>query len=107
VRHIDQNLNRVFCHHDNPTTYEQHIANALIAKIQSIAYDILIDCHSGYTLNAHFVFQDHDDDDSKKLAQATGMDTIIHEWPTLYDGSDDIDTGRYAHTQGKTAITIE
>ncbi len=107
VRQIDRNLNRIFCHHNDPIAYEEKLANEIITILQQTSYDILVDCHSWHTSNAHFVFQDYDDPDTKYLAESTGMKTIIHGRPALYETSNDMDTWSYAHSQGKTTITIE
>lgn len=103
VRQVEQNLNRVFKHHENPSTYEQYLANKLIQYVQEC--DILVDLHSWSTQGAYFVFQDYPE--NRELAYASNIPTIISWRPELYEKTEDVDTVTYAHSLGQAWIVIE
>ena len=109
VRQVDENLNRVIKHHDNPITYEQKIANEISSLIEQ--NDILLDLHSTHCQgDVPFVFCDYPTSDNLKLIEAIDVDYVLLGWPQIYSGHADItdySTERYAHDCHKSGVTLE
>lgn len=105
ARYVDQDLNRIFCFHENPSCEEERIANALLPLVD--ACDILVDIHSTWTKSSPFVFQDYLSDSCQELAQSTQIPIILQWWPELFEDAGTSDTVQYAHAQGKIGIVAE
>ncbi len=106
VRFIDNDLNRIFEHHDDSSSYESSLANTLTKLVDEC--DVLLDIHSmRAATKAPFVFQDYNDETSQKWVQSLGIETVLTGWPEIYAGSGYMDTLTYAHQKGKSALCIE
>ena len=109
VRQIDENLNRVICYHENPTTYEQCLANEIAMLVEQ--HDILLDLHSTHCKgDVPFVFCDYPTPENLSLIEAINVDYVLLGWPQIYDGQTDISdysTERWAHECQKTGVTLE
>lgn len=109
VRQIDENLNRVMKWHDQPTTYEQKLANEIVPLIQQC--DILLDLHSSHCPgDIPFAFCDYPTQNNQKLVQALPVEYVLRGWPTIYKNNpkiQDFSTEWFAHTCGKSASTLE
>lgn len=108
VRQIDENLNRVIKYHENPVTYEQHLANELAPVIAE--NDILLDLHSTHSKgDMPFVFCDYPTPENLKMIDALGVDYVLLGWPQIYAGTEisDYSTERWAHDCQKGGITLE
>lgn len=107
-RYCDKNLNRVFTFHENPTCYEEMVANDLITHIKKADY--LVDLHSMHTNGIPFVFQDYDDEETQKFVIAQGLDYAFIGWTDLYSKNgvlQDSSTTDYAKSVNITAVTVE
>ena len=109
VRQIDENLNRVMKWHDQPTTYEQTLANDLVPYLQEC--DVLLDLHSSHCPgDIPFAFCDYPTPDNQKLVQALPVEYVLQGWPTIYRNNptiQDFSTEWLAHEYGKSASTLE
>lgn len=109
VRCIDENLNRVIKEHENPTTYEQQLANEICPLIKN--HDITLDIHSTHCKgDIPFAFCDYPSENNKKLIDVLPVDYVLEGWPQIYDNQgeiSDFSTERYAHTSHKVATTLE
>ena len=107
-RFTEENLNRVFCRHDHPKSYEQRLANELTALVDECDY--LLDLHSQSSRGQPFVFEDYEDPQTIAFARALGAAIILKGWPEMYADRPDLnagDTTGYAHAQGKITALIE
>jgi uncharacterized protein len=108
VRFVDENLNRIFMHHDSPKTHEQRVANEILPLIDEC--DFLLDLHSVHAPGAPpFAFIDNDNPEHQAFVRAIGLDYILTGWDRLYSGA-----GRnqpastdYAQSRGKIAACVE
>ena len=109
VRQIDENLNRVMKVHENPTTYEQKLANEICPLIENC--DILLDLHSTHCIGDEpFAFCDYPDDNNLKLIDGLDVGFVLKGWPQIYDAQGDIEdysTERAAKNYKKSATTLE
>ena len=109
VRSIDENLNRVIKEHENPTTYEQKLANQICPLIKN--NDVTLDIHSTHCKgDIPFAFCDYPSENNKKLIDVLPVDYVLEGWPQIYDNQgeiSDFSTERYAHTCQKVATTLE
>jgi predicted deacylase len=107
-RYTEENLNRVFCKHDHPKSYEQGLANELTALVDECDY--LLDLHSQSSKGQPFVFEDYEDPQTIAFARTLGPAIILKGWPEMYADRPDLnagDTTGYAHAQGKITALIE
>ena len=109
TRFIDENLNRVIKHHENPITYEQKIANLLIDEIKKA--DVLLDLHSTHCPNDKpFAFIDHPTKQNLEFLKSIPVDVALAGWPEIYQHQPNIEnncTEEYAFLNGTDAITLE
>jgi len=105
TRYSDENLNRVIRIHDNPTTYEQELANMIVPFIKSSDY--VLDLHSQHVDGEAFCFVGRNESSVVNFAQATGAQFIITGWNDLYRTDLDYSTEDYAGSIGKIATTVE
>ena len=109
IRQIDENLNRVIRIHDNPSSYEQHLANEIVPLIK--ACDVLLDLHSTHSKgDVPFAFCDYPTSENKALIEAINVQYVLLGWPEIYAGKtqiSDYSTERCAHDYQKTGITLE
>lgn len=105
-QYLDENLNRVFRPHERPTTYEQRLANILCPLVQQADY--VLDIHSTHAATSPYVFLDHPTDAACAWVDALGLGTAVLGWTELHQASgQDISSQEYAHSVGKTALTLE
>ena len=107
-RFTEENLNRVFCRHDHPKSYEQGLANELTTLVDDCDY--LLDLHSQSSKGRPFVFEDYEDPQTIAFARALGTSIILKGWPEMYADRPDLsagDTTGYAHAVGKITALIE
>ena len=108
ARFVDVNLNRVVCHHSNPSNNEERIANQLIKEIDDC--DIMLDLHSTHCKNDRpFAFIDYPNKKNLELLSLIPVNDALAGWPEIYENQpiSDFCTERYANWQGKTGITVE
>ena len=109
IRQIDENLNRVIRIHDNPSSYEQHLANEIVPLIKQC--DVLLDLHSTHSKgDVPFAFCDYPTSENKALIEAINVQYVLLGWPEIYAGKtqiSDYSTERCAHDYQKTGITLE
>lgn len=109
VRQIDENLNRVIRRWNNPTTYEQNLANELSAEIE--VADIILDLHSSHCPDDKpFIFNDYPDDHMAcRLSSVQNIEYVVEGWPQIYNAAPikDYSTGSWAKICGKTCLTVE
>ncbi len=112
-RYIDENLNRVFAHYEQPASYEQKIANEVITLVAD--RDVLVDFHSITSEGVPFTFRFGDVPAAEEaLIQALGLPVIMEGWIEAYAASmPGVDVGQAKHThahfrhQGKIAAGVE
>lgn len=109
-RFIDENLNRIFQPHEDPTTYEQKLANVLTKLVAS--HDAFLDLHDVPVGKQAFTFLDFETPRNVELARALGLPVWITGWPDVFKThpSKTItgqDTQAYAHQAGTPAILVE
>jgi len=105
TRFIDEDLNRIFCHHKNPRSEEQKLANELIKYIHKS--DLILDIHSTKKQSEPFVFQDYISPQFQKFALSTWIMTILQWWPNIFENLWTSDTIQYAYNQNKVWAVIE
>lgn len=109
VRQIDENLNRIIKHHENPITYEQKLANEIVPLIAQC--DALLDLHSTHCPgDVPFVFCDYPTQENMKMIDALDVQYVLLGWPQIYTGCSDISdysTERCAFECHKAGITLE
>ncbi len=109
VRQIDENLNRVMREHQNPSTYEQKLANEICLLIKDC--DILLDLHSTHCKGDEpFAFCDYPDENNLKLIEGLDVKYVLKGWPQIYDAQgeiEDFSTERAAKNYNKSATTLE
>lgn len=107
TRFVDENLNRVFCLHENPQSYESRLANAIIPLIESADY--ILDLHSFHVPGNSIVFQDYPGQERTDFASVQGVEYLILGFAEVYqDAAVQADsTETYAYKAGKIAITVE
>ena len=108
-RSIDINLNRVIRYHSAPQNNEEKIANSLIRLIDQC--DIMLDLHSTHCpKDVEFAFIDYPNAKNLELLSLVPVKTALAGWPQIYMGHPEITnfcTEEYAHSRGKTGITVE
>lgn len=104
-RYIDVNLNRVIEKHENPSNYEENLANILTGFIDDC--DILLDIHSTHSDDAPFVFLDSHYGHNVKLAKWLWVENIVVWWAQMYAGTHSPTTQFYANKNKKSWVTIE
>ena len=109
VRQIDENLNRVMREHQNPSTYEQKLANEICLLIKDC--DILLDLHSTHCKGDEpFAFCDYPDENNLKLIEGLDVKYVLKGWPQIYEAQgeiEDFSTERAAKNYNKSATTLE
>lgn len=109
TRQTEENLNRVFKRHNNPSFYESTLANILTFYVDRCDY--LLDLHSTSAGGTPFVFNDYpNDDQTRGLASSTGVEFSVTGWPELYAQKATLsngDTVGYAHEQKKCGVVLE
>lgn len=109
IRQIDENLNRVIKQHQNPQTYEQHLANEICPLIKDC--DVMLDLHSTHCEgDVPFAFCDYPNADNQKLISVLPVYYVLEGWPNIYathNEIEDFSTERTAHDYGKTGTTLE
>lgn len=109
TRQIDENLNRVMCIHDNPSSYEQHLANEIVPLIEQC--DVLLDLHSTHSKgDMPFAFCDYPISENRALVDVLNVKYVLLGWPEIYAGKtqiSDYSTERCAHDYKKVGITLE
>lgn len=106
-RFVDENLNRVFCKHAMPITYEQRLANTIIPMIEQADY--VLDLHSFHVPGVSIVFQDYPGQERTDFALVQGVEYLILGFAEVYqDAAVQADsTETYAYKAGKMAVTVE
>lgn len=106
LRYLEENLNRVFEPHDNPQSYEQHLANHLAPLFEDADY--ILDIHSTMAPTLPYVFAQNDDAELYQWISAMNVPYIVKGWDNIYppDGSE-MNTEGYAQRLGKLALTLE
>jgi predicted deacylase len=103
------NLNRIFRHYANPTTYGQKLADELATRMDQC--DDFIDLHSQTSDGAPFVFQETDDEKLAAFAASINVGVRLIGWSDMKDenatGESMDTTEKYAHEHGKTGILVE
>ena len=108
IRQIDENLNRVIRIHENPSSYEQHLANEIVPLIEQC--DVLLDLHSTHAKgDVPFAFCDYPTSDNRALIDVLNVDYVLLGWPDIYAGTEisDYSSERCAHEYQKSGITLE
>lgn len=105
VRYVDENLNRIFYHHETPQNYEEHLANALVPVLQS--YDCVLDLHSNHTASEPFGFLDYPEGQAKDFALSLGLDSVVTGWPELFYPEEDHTSSACARRGGGISVTVE
>jgi uncharacterized protein len=82
TRYIEENLNRVFEVHANPSSYERHLATEIAPWVAKA--DALLDIHSMQSQGEPFVFLNAPTPESQELCEALGTDWILQGWPDVY-----------------------
>lgn len=104
-REIEENLNRVFCYHEHPTSYEQSLANELVPLLKEADY--LLDLHSFHHPGESMIFQDYDTPELDAFSAVQPASYLIKGWPEIYAEDTSVSTEKYAYTQGVKALTLE
>ena len=105
-RQIEENLNRVFCLHENPKTLEQRLANQIIPLIEKADY--VLDIHSFHQPGQAVIFQDYPTKECSALTSVLPAQYKIVGWPDLYDAAEDgYSTERFAHEHHMVGATFE
>ena len=109
VRQIEENLNRVIKVWDEPKTYEQKIANEIVALIKKC--DVMLDLHSTHCIGDEpFAFCDYPKVDNLKLIDVIDVKYVLEGWPDIYAGQSEIEdysTERACFDLGKSGTTLE
>jgi predicted deacylase len=108
VRFVDENLNRIFMHHDHPKTHEQRVANEILPLIDECNF--FLDLHSVHALDAPpFCFIDNDKPEHQAFVKAMGLEYILTGWGRLYAGAglNQPASTDYAQSRGKIAACVE
>jgi predicted deacylase len=82
-RSVDEDLNRCFFYHENPTSYEQRVANFLVPYVQQS--DFLLDLHSAGCEIDTFIFQDFDHQFSVDIHKRLGVKYLVRGWREAHD----------------------
>jgi succinylglutamate desuccinylase len=82
TRYIEENLNRVFEVHSNPSSYERHLATEIAPWVSQA--DALLDIHSMQSQGDPFVFLNAPTPESQELCEALGTAWILQGWPNVY-----------------------
>lgn len=107
TRFMEENLNRVFCPHKNPSTYEQRLANVLTKIVD--AADYVLDLHSFHVPGVSIVFQDYAGQQRTHFAEVQGVEYLILGFAEVYQDAavSAYSTETYAYEIGKIAVTVE
>jgi predicted deacylase len=108
TRFVEENLNRVFCPHENETSYERQLANRLSPLMKEC--DFFLDLHSMQSEGDPFAFLNTPSAGSEKLCRSLGVRWIVTGWPELYSGFPDKDsccTQTYADRLGVPNTLVE
>lgn len=109
VRYTEENLNRVFKHTENPSSYEAALANELCPLIEKC--DIFLDLHSMTAHGDPFIFIDFPSEQTRAFARVLDAPLAVVGWPELYarpeTAHDSFDTTSYAAQHGKVGLLIE
>ena len=105
-RFFEVNLNRVMTKHNNPTLYEEKLANVLTDYIKMADYHL--DIHSLHTNGTPFSFEDYPE--QREFAEIQGLEYIFIGWPSIYKDCEtvkDFSTQSYSHEVGTINTTVE
>lgn len=108
IRQTEENLNRAFYHNDDPQTYEQEVAQAILPYIDWA--DVVLDLHSFSGQGPAFALLENDDATLKDYVQHVGCEYVIPGFAELFKakGIDNFNTTqKYAVSVGKLAMTME
>ena len=105
IRMTEDNLNRVFRHHDEPDSYEKQLANELVPLFADADY--VLDLHSMPSGHDAYAFADKTTPEVLGLSEATGVPYIMTGWPELFENTGDSSAGEYAISLGKIAVSVE
>jgi len=107
-RFVEENLNRVFHAHPDPTSHERKIANQLHPLVDRCDY--LLDLHSMQSEGEPFAFLNRAVSESEKFCRALGLKWIMKGWPELYrEFPDHLSscTQTYADSKNKPNALVE
>ena len=104
-RFIDENLNRVFGHTDDPQSLEASYANILLPYVERA--DVLIDLHSTAAAGAAFVFDDQETELSGQITACLPVPYILTGWDALYPEDQGVSTITAADKYQCTGVCIE
>ncbi|MDR1196806.1 MAG: succinylglutamate desuccinylase/aspartoacylase family protein [Candidatus Nomurabacteria bacterium] len=104
TRYVDENLNRVFRKHSDPTSYEQRCANRLTDFFAGADY--VLDLHSQHVDGQSYCFAQNNSRKLLDFVRALGPECIIFDWAKLYPEGD-FTTESYAESLGAVGTTVE